>query len=83
MSCYRSPFNEDITRHSPMSRDGAHAAAEYTVTVQEGSPNQRKNAATGASAAGTRAVLTQFLAFYFRAPIKAFFRSRVDYLVRP
>lgn len=65
-----------------MSQDASRATADYTVTVQEGSPKQRKNAATGASAAGTRAVLSQFLAFYFRAPIKAFFRSRVDYLVR-
>ncbi|KAK5184075.1 hypothetical protein LTR44_003581 [Exophiala sp. CCFEE 6388] len=38
------------------------------------------NAATGASAAGARAFAAQAVAFYFRAPVKAFFRTRVDYL---
>ena len=38
------------------------------------------NAATGASAAGMRALTQQAIAFYFRAPVKAFFRTRVDYL---
>lgn len=41
----------------------------------------RSNAATGASAAGVRAFTAQAVAFYFRAPAKAFFRTRVDYLV--
>ncbi|KOS21989.1 Solute carrier family 25 member 40 [Escovopsis weberi] len=40
----------------------------------------RNNAATGASAAGVRALSAQLVAFYFRAPAKAFFRTRVDYL---
>ncbi|KAF2417234.1 putative mitochondrial carrier protein [Tothia fuscella] len=40
----------------------------------------RSNAATGASAAGARAIGTQFITFYFRAPAKAFFRTRVDYM---
>ena len=47
-------------------------------------PLQREshsNAATGASAAGARAFTAQAVAFYFRAPVKAFFRTRVDYLV--
>jgi hypothetical protein len=39
-----------------------------------------QNAATGASAAGVRALTSQAIAFYFRAPVKAFFRTRVDYL---
>ena len=43
--------------------------------------SKKSNAATGASAAGVRAVSAQFLAFYFRAPVKSFFRTRVDYLV--
>ncbi|KXX78596.1 hypothetical protein MMYC01_205282 [Madurella mycetomatis] len=38
------------------------------------------SAATGASAAGVRALTSQAVAFYFRAPVKAFFRTRVDYL---
>lgn len=40
----------------------------------------RKNAATAASAASVRALTSQAIAFYFRAPVKAFFRTRVDYL---
>ena len=43
--------------------------------------NPRNDAATGASAAGVRAFTAQAVAFYFRAPVKAFFRTRVDYLV--
>lgn len=42
--------------------------------------NSRSNAATAASAAGMRAFTAQAVAFYFRAPAKAFFRMRVDYL---
>lgn len=42
--------------------------------------NPRSNAATAASAAGVRALSAQVVAFYFRAPVKAFFRTRVDYL---
>lgn len=42
--------------------------------------NPRNNAATAASAAGVRALSAQLVAFYFRAPAKAFFRTRVDYL---
>lgn len=41
----------------------------------------RNDAATGASAAGVRALSAQIVAFYFRAPIKAFFRMRVEYVV--
>jgi hypothetical protein len=44
--------------------------------------DNRTNAATGASAAGVRAFTAQAVAFYFRAPVKAFFRTRVDYLVK-
>lgn len=42
--------------------------------------NPRNNAATGASAAGVRALSAQLVAFYFRAPVKAFFRTRVEYV---
>ncbi|KAI6778586.1 uncharacterized protein J7T54_003365 [Emericellopsis cladophorae] len=42
--------------------------------------NPRNNAATAASAASVRALSAQVVAFYFRAPAKAFFRTRVDYL---
>lgn len=42
---------------------------------------KQKDAATGASAAGARAIGARMVAFYFRAPVKAFFRPRVDYMV--
>ena len=42
--------------------------------------DKKSNAATGASAAGARAIGSQAVAFYFRAPVKAFFRTRVEYV---
>src|SRR4051812_37222449 len=51
------------------------------ITPEPHRKDPRSNAATGASAAGVRAFTAQAVAFYFRAPIKAFFRTRVDYLV--
>ncbi|KAK7422564.1 hypothetical protein QQX98_001587 [Neonectria punicea] len=52
------------------------------VLPGDGLPDRdpRSNAATAASAAGVRALSAQVVAFYFRAPAKAFFRTRVDYL---
>ncbi|KAF7546283.1 hypothetical protein G7Z17_g8538 [Cylindrodendrum hubeiense] len=52
------------------------------VLPADGLPGRdpRSNAATAASAAGVRALSAQVVAFYFRAPAKAFFRTRVDYL---
>lgn len=40
--------------------------------------DKKSNAATGVSAAGMRAIASQTAAFYFRAPVKAFFRTRVE-----
>ena len=40
--------------------------------------DKKSNAATGTSAAGARALGSQAIAFYFRAPAKAFFRTRVE-----
>ncbi|KAI2813915.1 hypothetical protein CBS63078_10562 [Aspergillus niger] len=56
---------------------------DHTSSLDSGNSsrrNPRQNAATGASAAGVRALSAQLVAFYFRAPIKAFFRTRVDYM---
>ncbi|CAI7671767.1 unnamed protein product [Penicillium pancosmium] len=51
------------------------------ISIPRKQPRKPRNdAATGASAAGVRALSAQFVAFYFRAPIKAFFRARVDYM---
>ncbi|KAF3172751.1 hypothetical protein TWF788_009344 [Orbilia oligospora] len=38
------------------------------------------NAVQGASAAGTRAITMQLVSFYFRYPVKAFMRLRIDYM---
>lgn len=58
----------------PDAADGP--SVDYVVVSRQQdaqSGNQKSsNAATGASAAGVRAVSAQFVAFYFRAPIKAF-----------
>jgi len=44
-------------------------------------PEKRQNnATTGASAAGVRALTARLAAFYFKVPIKAFFRTRVEYV---
>ncbi|EOD49649.1 putative mitochondrial carrier protein [Neofusicoccum parvum UCRNP2] len=56
-----------------------------STDLQDPSDRRKKrhpktNATTGASAAGIRALSVQFMTFYFRAPIKAFFRSRIDYM---
>jgi hypothetical protein len=39
---------------------------------------RQENASTGASAATIRALSARMFAFYFRAPVKAFFRARVE-----
>ncbi|KNG80725.1 putative mitochondrial carrier protein [Aspergillus nomiae NRRL 13137] len=56
---------------------GSYAFSSDTESSSNKKP--RNNAATGASAAGVRALSAQLVAFYFRAPIKAFFRTRVEY----
>lgn len=47
----------------------------------DGASQPRKdNASTGVQAASIRAITARAVAFYFRAPVKAFFRGRIDYL---
>lgn len=73
------PSVSAYTYLSAMRKDSNDVSSDYVVLPgPDGSP-KGSNAATGASAAGTRAILSQFIAFYFRAPIKAFFRTRFDY----
>lgn len=43
-----------------------------------GKDRQKNSAVTGTYAASIRAVSAQFMTFYFRAPVKAFFRTRVE-----
>ncbi|KAF2724712.1 mitochondrial carrier [Polychaeton citri CBS 116435] len=67
-------------------KDGSDTRALQVTSKHEdrkpGAAGRKKqdNAATGASAAGIRAISARFLTFWFRAPIKAFFRTRVDYM---
>ncbi|KAF4548598.1 putative mitochondrial carrier protein 17 [Elsinoe fawcettii] len=51
--------------------------------VEAAKGDQQNNAATGASAAGVRALTARMAAFYFRAPVRSFFKTRVDYLAYP
>jgi hypothetical protein len=59
-----------VTPRSDPSNDSAPEAPQ--------APN--KAPATGVQAAGMRAVAARMVAFYFRAPVKAFFRGRIDYM---
>jgi hypothetical protein len=61
----------------PIQNDDRLSASEDSTSRR----NPRSNAATGASAAGVRALSAQFVAFYFRVPVKAFFRTRVEYVL--
>jgi hypothetical protein len=47
---------------------------------KDGKTTPNKAPATGVQAAGMRAVAARMVAFYFRAPVKAFFRGRIDYM---
>ena len=55
-----------------------NSASDTLNSAQHTRRDKKSNAATGASAAGVRAIASQTLAFYFRAPAKAFFRTRVE-----
>ena len=58
----------------PAAREGCSEAVGVKKKKQE-------NASTGASAATIRALSAlsaRMFAFYFRAPVKAFFRARVE-----
>ena len=62
-----------------MVSDGGHTTISPKASDHHSTRRDKKsNAATGASAAGVRAFGSQALAFYFRAPAKAFFRTRVE-----
>jgi hypothetical protein len=58
-------------------RAGAAPRADGNTNDGQG-PN--KAPATGAQAAGMRVIAARVVAFYFRAPVKAFFRGRIDYM---
>jgi hypothetical protein len=69
------------TSSSAGDRDGQnHHSIQDQHHDHEGKKKKKGKAATGASAASIRAISSQVVAFYFRAPVKAFFRSRVEYV---
>jgi hypothetical protein len=68
-----------------MSAGDGNRGAELPPAAREGYPDaagvkkkKQENASTGASAATIRALSARMFAFYFRAPVKAFFRARVE-----
>lgn len=71
-----------LSRNDALPPDKFPSGVLLPVTAPDDLPERapRSNAATAASAAGVRALSAQVVAFYFRAPAKAFFRTRVDYL---
>ncbi|KAH7406257.1 mitochondrial carrier domain-containing protein [Phaeosphaeria sp. MPI-PUGE-AT-0046c] len=63
------------------ARPGVVARNDAPSDGTSESPQQPNKApATGVQAAGMRAVAARMVAFYFRAPVKAFFRGRIDYM---
>jgi hypothetical protein len=72
----REPALWTLDASTPPNRNAGQDGEKKKKKKQK---QPRNNAATGASAAGFRAVTAQFVAFYFRAPMKAFFRTRVEY----
>jgi len=68
--CDAAYKGKEMTGHEP--------TLQYVLPSDPNEQTRKSHATTGASAAGVRAVSVQFMAFYFRTPIKAFFRSRVE-----
>lgn len=65
----------------PTDFDGSYPVpGVLPVTSKKPRKDATTNASNAAQAAGVRAFTAQAVAFYFRAPVKAFFRTRVDYL---
>ena len=55
-------------------------AVESREPGMDKAPDRKKeHTSTGLSAATMRALSAQMFAFYFRAPVRAFFRARVEY----
>ena len=69
-----------MTAGSSLRAGVAPRSHAYNDGAPEGPQQPNKAPATGVQAAGMRAVAAQMVAFYFRAPVKAFFRGRIDYM---
>ncbi|KAG9577236.1 hypothetical protein KCU77_g13568, partial [Aureobasidium melanogenum] len=68
---------------APLGYRPSSEAFDRPDTKDSPGDKRQNNATTGASAAGMRALTTRMFAFYFRVPVKAFFRTRIDYLAFP
>jgi hypothetical protein len=69
---------KDSLDADPTDFDGAILSFDQFQDYDEGYRKPTSNAATGASAAGIRALSSQIVSFYFRAPVKSFMRTRVE-----
>ena len=69
-----------MTAGSSLRAGVAPRSHGYNDGPSDGPQQPNKAPATGVQAAGMRAVAAQMVAFYFRAPVKAFFRGRIDYM---
>ncbi|ORX98311.1 mitochondrial carrier domain-containing protein [Clohesyomyces aquaticus] len=69
-----------MTAGSGARAAGVSSAPPRNEDSEASPPPNKGGAATGLQAAGMRAITARAVAFYFRAPIKAFFRGRIDYL---
>lgn len=69
-----STLNPDVER--PTSE--AFERPDTKHATKDKRKGGKDNATTGASAASMRAVTARMFAFYFRVPVKAFFRTRIE-----
>lgn len=74
------PTPPDVSTRPAMNKDINVSIPPSDVESAAGRKPQN-NIVQGTSAAGVRAIGVQLITFYFRAPVKAFFRMRVDYMV--
>ncbi|KAG8624782.1 hypothetical protein KVT40_007849 [Elsinoe batatas] len=72
-----------ILPHGNIPNPSGDNSGNIRDAVETAKGDQKNNAATGASAAGVRALTARMAAFYFRAPVRSFFKTRVDYLAYP
>ncbi|KAG9545540.1 hypothetical protein KCU71_g15603, partial [Aureobasidium melanogenum] len=68
---------------APLGYRPSSEAFDRPDTKDSPGDKRQNDATTGASAAGMRALTARMFAFYFRVPVKAFFRTRIDYLAFP
>ncbi|KAH0395075.1 hypothetical protein KCU89_g10705, partial [Aureobasidium melanogenum] len=63
---------------APLGYRPSSEAFDRPDTKDSPGDKRQNDATTGASAAGMRALTARMFAFYFRVPVKAFFRTRIE-----